>query len=190
MGTVSVSLPADGSTADVGDYNTPINTLVTEINGNLDNNNIKAAAGIDGSKMADRTVTATKIDFATFNTASTTGSQTEYTPGNLVGFSSTTLNKGYYYVVGKLVFITYYISGTSNSGGLEFNLPSGLPSKANNALAVESLTSLIINNGVAIPQGYRAYTDPVSNASKVIVQYSFTASGTKAVRGQFFYETT
>lgn len=61
MGTISVSLPSDATTADVADYNTPINTIVNEINGNLDNANIKTAAAIDGSKLADSSITSTKI---------------------------------------------------------------------------------------------------------------------------------
>lgn len=61
MGTISVTLPSDGQTADVADVNTPITTIVTEINGNLDNDNIKANAGISGSKIADSTVSGAKI---------------------------------------------------------------------------------------------------------------------------------
>jgi hypothetical protein len=75
MANISVSLPADGETADASDYNTPINTIVTEFNGNIDNSNIKANAAISGSKiaddagittakLADASVTGAKIDFA------------------------------------------------------------------------------------------------------------------------------
>ena len=39
MGTISVSLPSDGQTIDAADVNTPINTIVSEINGGLDTNN-------------------------------------------------------------------------------------------------------------------------------------------------------
>lgn len=45
----------------MSDYNTPINTIVSEFNGNLDNNNIKASAGIDGSKIADASIPAAKL---------------------------------------------------------------------------------------------------------------------------------
>lgn len=62
MGTISVSLPSDGTTADVADYNTPINTIVNEINGNLDNANIKANAAIAGSKLADGGITTIKLE--------------------------------------------------------------------------------------------------------------------------------
>ena len=56
MGTVSVSLPSDGSTIDAADYNTPITTIVNEFNGNIDNANIKSAAAIAGSKLADASI--------------------------------------------------------------------------------------------------------------------------------------
>lgn len=63
MGTITVSLPADGTTADVADYNTPITTIVNAINGGLDNANIVAGAAIAGSKLANSSVAAGKLDF-------------------------------------------------------------------------------------------------------------------------------
>lgn len=60
IGTISVSLPSDGTTADVADYNTPINTIVTVINGNLDNANIATGAGISTDKIADDAITPAK----------------------------------------------------------------------------------------------------------------------------------
>ncbi len=60
LGNISVSLPSDGSAATVSQYNTPINTIVNEINGSLDNSNIAANAAIDGSKLADGSVTPKK----------------------------------------------------------------------------------------------------------------------------------
>lgn len=61
MGTISVSLPSDGSTADVSDYNTPLTTIVDEINGNLDNANIASDAAIAGSKLADNGVGSSQL---------------------------------------------------------------------------------------------------------------------------------
>ncbi len=61
MGTISVSLPADGTTAEVADYNTPITTIVNEFNGNIDNSNLAAAAAIAGSKIADGAITPNKL---------------------------------------------------------------------------------------------------------------------------------
>jgi hypothetical protein len=61
MTTISVTLPSDGTTADVADVNTPITTIVNVINGGLDNANIAASAGIDGTKLADGAITSAKV---------------------------------------------------------------------------------------------------------------------------------
>lgn len=139
---------------------------------------------------ANGSIAANKIDYTNFTTSQSTGVQATYTPANLVGFSATTLRSGYYFVVGKIVFLNYYITGTSNAGTLEFDLPVGLPAKSNGGLAVEANTGLIINNGGVVATGQRIYVDPATNAQKVVCGYGFTASGSKTVRGQFFYETT
>lgn len=52
MATISLTLPSDGQTIDASDVNNPFNTIAAEINGNLDNSNIKAGAAIDRSKIA------------------------------------------------------------------------------------------------------------------------------------------
>lgn len=51
MGTVSVTLPSDGQTIDAADYNTPINTIVSEINGSLDSDNIAASGVVPNNLM-------------------------------------------------------------------------------------------------------------------------------------------
>lgn len=62
MGIISVSLPTDGSTADVSDYNTPITTIVGAINGNLDSNNI---ASVSGTKITAGTLPGSTFDAST-----------------------------------------------------------------------------------------------------------------------------
>jgi hypothetical protein len=52
VGLISVSQSADGETAEAADINGPVNTIANEINGNLDNANIKTAAAIATSKLA------------------------------------------------------------------------------------------------------------------------------------------
>ena len=62
MANISVSLPSDGSTADAADLSSPINTIVNEFNGNIDNSNIKSGAAIATSKLADDAgITTAKI---------------------------------------------------------------------------------------------------------------------------------
>lgn len=69
MGVINVSLPADGDTIDVADYNTPITTIVNEINGNLDNDNIDASAAIAGSKIANGGIDTTQLADGAVETA-------------------------------------------------------------------------------------------------------------------------
>lgn len=88
MATISVSLPSDGETIDAADYNTPINTIVTAINGNLDNSNIAANAAISGSKLADGGVTASKL--ATGGTAATVATSETTTSTSFADLTTTT----------------------------------------------------------------------------------------------------
>ncbi len=113
MGIISVSLPADGSTADVGDYNTPVTTIVNEINGNLDDANIKSSAAIDFSKISGGSSTALTAY------TSTTPTFANFTLGN--GTVS-----AYYKQIGKKVH--YYgvvtLGSTSSvSGAVDISLP-------------------------------------------------------------------
>lgn len=122
MGNISVSLPSDGETIDVADYNTPINTIVTEINGNLDNSNLSASAAIAGSKIADGGITAEKLTASaiTLGYAQITSSfTTTSTSATLVtGLSTTvTIPAG-----GRRIEITAYsyATDTTSSGGYAF----------------------------------------------------------------------
>lgn len=62
MATVSTTLPSDGQTIDAADVNTPINAILSEFNGNIDNDNIKTGANISGSKLADTSISPSKLD--------------------------------------------------------------------------------------------------------------------------------
>ena len=66
MAIISPAQITDGTTIDAADVNNPINTIANEFNGNIDNNNIKTAAAIDGSKIADNSISASKIVNATY----------------------------------------------------------------------------------------------------------------------------
>lgn len=66
MGQVVLSLPSDGTTIDASDVNTPLNTLVNEFNGNIDDNNIKTGANISGAKLNDASIPGKKFDSTTY----------------------------------------------------------------------------------------------------------------------------
>lgn len=88
MSTISVSLPSDGQTIDAADYNVPINTIVSLVNGNLDSNNI-STGGIVGSNVASGTITGDKLASANFQlltvAQSADGSATSMTDWITVG---------------------------------------------------------------------------------------------------------
>ncbi|MBA3679099.1 LamG domain-containing protein [Candidatus Saccharibacteria bacterium] len=62
MGTISTSLPSDGTTIDASDVNTPINAILSEFNGNIDDTNIKTGANINGSKLLAGSTSGSKMD--------------------------------------------------------------------------------------------------------------------------------
>jgi len=62
MGTVSTTLPSDGQTIDASDVNTPINAILSEFNGNIDDNNIKTGANINGAKLLSSSIPGTTLD--------------------------------------------------------------------------------------------------------------------------------
>lgn len=60
MGLISITTPNDGENADAADLTNPLNTIVSEINGNLDANNL-AASAVTTAKINNEAVTTAKI---------------------------------------------------------------------------------------------------------------------------------
>lgn len=132
MSLINVNLPSDGTTADVADYNDPINTIVNEVNGNLDNSNIDASAAIAGSKLAggsvgttqisDNAVTASKVDWDSTGADAgiwweEIGRTTLVSPGDSIAVTSLPARK---YLK---VIVTVY--GGNLTTGIRFNSDSG-----------------------------------------------------------------
>lgn len=143
MATISVSLPTDGTTADVADYNTPITTIVNEINGNLDNANIKSAAAIAFSKISggsDAALTA-------WTSFTPTWTATGGTP--VIGNGTLT---GAYVQVGKFVTfrINLVLGSTSSISGMTdwvFGLPATASSSHTAGTPIGNV--YILDNGTA-----------------------------------------
>lgn len=125
MATISVSLPSDGTTADVADYNTPITTVVNAINGNLDNTNIASGAAISGSKIADNSIDIESkasadtgwrevTDSWTYASATTitvpTDATTKYSVGDKIRLTQSTVK--YFYITGVTTTILTINGGT------------------------------------------------------------------------------
>jgi len=75
MGIISVTLPSDDTGADVSDYNTPLTTIVSELNGKLDEGNIDATANLVLNSISTDTITGkTDADSGTIFGVTTTNS--------------------------------------------------------------------------------------------------------------------
>lgn len=142
MALINYTPPADGETADASDVVTPLNTIYNEFNGNIDNANIKSAAAIDGSKLANGSITPNKLDSSA---ASSWAAQT-WTP-TITGYSANPSNSSYSYIrVGNLVFcqMTENTNGTSNATTKTYTLPFTAKTRSN---ASWRGYAQIVNNG-------------------------------------------
>lgn len=181
MANVSISLPADGTVATVSQYNTPLTVIANEINGNLDNTNIKATAGIDASKIAG----GTSGMYGAWQDISTTAT--------IVGWSSTTQKQIFYKQVGKTIYLSYNITGTSNSTSTTIGLPV---TPSTHLTYWETSLSLAINNGSISTTGPRQSIDNSGGTATTVTLTpdangsGWTASGAKTVRGQIVYEAS
>lgn len=111
MGTISITTPSDGQTIDASDVATPLNTIVTEINGSLDSNNI-ADGGVVPNSLTSGTGTSWVWQ-----------SWTPTWSGTAVSNSTVT---GKYIQIGKLVFFrlnVVFAGGDAPSGNTTFTLP-------------------------------------------------------------------
>lgn len=183
MSTISVSLPSDGSTADVSDYNTPINTIVDAINGGLDNSNIASGAAIATSKLADDAgittakiaagaVTQAKLDTA----AGGIGAAWQSWTPTWTNVSGGTLNYAKYVQIGKTVYfrIKYTLAGAGVSGGVIFSAPVALN-------ADYALETPLAGSGSFIDTGTQLYPAILmANSASAILMRPLNAAGTNA----------
>ena len=110
----------------------------------------------------------------------------------IVGWSGFTINIIRYMLVGKIVFVEYYITGTSNSTTTSFTLPF---SSATQVSMIWSNNNQTRNNAT----NYMGYSNVLSNSSTATFGYyptgstvtaTWTASGTKSINGLLTYEVT
>ena len=145
-----------------------------------------AAGAVTTAKIADTAVTPAKLLAGT----GTSWATTLITPTK-TGWSSTTKNVWQYIQMGKLVWVYFDVSGTSNSTATNFTLPVAARSiSATNTF--EGTYGLAVDNG-GVMTGPRWSID-ISASTTVCNFYTtyggagWTASGSKQIRGFIFYE--
>ena len=108
----------------------------------------------------------------------------------IVGWSVYTQKTIRYKVVGKMVFCYFHIAGTSNSTNTTFTLP--YQTKRIGAI-LDGQAGAYIDNGttqvgrIIIPDASNIFGAAIWTAINNTT-VTFTASGTKRILGQFFYE--
>lgn len=106
--------------------------------------------------------------------------------GTIVGWAAGYVSQLTYVVIGKLLLMSVYISGTSNATATTITIPSGLTSASQGITQIQPVR--VTDNGAVLANPGMAI---LANNGTVITFYStyggagFTASGTKQVSGNF-----
>lgn len=114
------------------------------------------------------------------------GAWTDYSATSTVtGWSAFTSKQVLYLRGSKLVFVRYFISGTSDAVGASFTLP-----QAATRGAIRDVGRAQDNGGAYVPGliSMDIGAALVNLGANANVPSNFTASGTKSVTGSFFYE--
>lgn len=170
MGTISLTLPADGQTIDAADVNTPFNTIATVINGGLDSANI-TDGGITPNELASGAGSS-------WAWQSWTPTLTNLTLGN----GSVTAS---YIQTGKTVFFKFkFVLGTTSAVGTSptITLPVTATSTGMSGNSIIGDVSFL-DNGAAQYRGsfyYLSTTTGIIAANVASTTYLSIASVTSA----------
>ena len=165
-------------------------TFSDDVTFNDDTTWLTGKKAIFGNSARNITDSGTTIVIST-NTVVTgniyTAAWADYYPSStVVGWAATPSGNIYYKKIGNLVFVTYYITGTSNATNVTFTVP--YTSNANMEYYVATWGQ---DNGVTLTGACRAVLPNNSITVTVIADMAsavWTNTGTKTVRGQFWYE--
>jgi nitrogen fixation protein len=142
-----------------------------------------------GNASTSTTGLLTSTDWNTFNAKLDNNAWVDYSATSTITGWSSFVNKVLRYkVVGKQVFVSYLISGTSNSTSTSFTLPFTSVSAQYNEAPNRSFNNGVAYHGFGIiaassaTMSFSYWTTATANTS------TWTASGTKWISGQIFYE--
>jgi len=107
------------------------------------------------------------------------------------GWSSVTQSYVKYKRIGKLVFVTFYISGTSNSTSTTFTVPYNAASISGLYGNFGGCLDYAVNNGVGLTGACRILLQKGGSTVSVYTNMyngSWTNANTKTIQGSFWYE--
>ena len=142
-----------------------------------------------GNASTSTTGLLTSTNWNTFNNKLDDNAWVDYSATSTITGWTTFVNEILRYkVVGKQVFVSYLISGTSNSTSTSFTLPFTSVSAQYNEAPNRSFNNGVAYHGFGIisasssTMSFSYWTTATANTS------TWTASGTKWISGQIFYE--
>ena len=141
----------------------------------------------NGSGSTSNVTIGTGLSF-TGGTLSVASTSTDYSSiSTIVGWTSYSSKSIIVNKVGNIVFVNFYITGTSNSTSTTFTVP--YTTISNNTILFNSQYQ---NNGGAqsIGNAYLNANDTVVHLFTTLNQDGWTASGAKGIQGQFWYQSS
>lgn len=138
--------------------------------------NANFAGLADASLIAAGAIALSKLTATAFSA---------FTPST-TGFTGSPTETGYYLQVGKIVFVYYSVSGTSNATSLTFTLPVAAKRDARFVGAAAT------DNGSAqttTPYFGFAASSTTCTTFKTLADGLWTNTNAKAISGSFFYES-
>lgn len=209
-----ISIPntfSAGAVIVAAQHNSNFSTIYSDYNGNVTNANISASAAIVDSKL-NQIITAGKVSGAALTSLSSTPggagllpaanlngaglttdlyttAWTDYTSTSTVtGWSSFTNKSIYYKKIGRLVFVIFWLDGTSNATTASFTVPFAAQTGAT-GINVASM-GYTANNGTQEGNGGVNIASTTVTLSRVPASTAWTASGGKNCQGSLWYEAT
>ena len=171
--------------------------LISVAKGTADNKNFGTTLGtvLEGDRIT-QTITNGVTDKipsedAVYDALANKQDKTNWTDisasSTITGWSSYTVKKIFELVENNKVTIFFYLSGTSNSATTNFTVTNNANSNLDNFYA----PSLVVNNGTASSNAGRATINASTNEVYFVTTWvnsaTFTATGTKSVRGTIIY---
>lgn len=190
IGTILAGDLASGSTLAIGDSDTGFKEQGDGLLATYTNNVERTRIDTSGYMGIGTTTPSEKLDVSGNLKVSGdiyTDKWQDYSISTISGFSSFTYSKIRYKKIGNLVLVNYNILGTSNSNVFTFTLPY---SNSNQSYSDINAFGVGTDNSVTLSSPH-IYLPTDSNIITVYQNWqssSWTASGTKRMNGQFWYE--
>lgn len=157
-------------------------SVILNANDNLGGNDIRFSLRSNGAAKLDNTTTF-EIEGDVYTTA-----WTDYSASSsIVGWTTyENAKKIFYKKLGKLVFVQFYIDGTSNSTSTTFTLPVAM----NGSVGINFMCRVKDNGSWGTNPGLLAMSPSGTTVTlyKDMSAAAWTASGEKGIYGEFFYE--